>query len=189
MSTSTAERSTHHHGNLRAALIVAGIEMLESGEDFSLRAVARKVGVSQAAPYRHFSSKRDIEAAMAVHGFRELQGELEAVIAGRPDSHTPMVELAIAYIHFAQAHPALYSLMFGQTYSDDEERQTACSNVFSLIQDAAAQTHPSRSAHGLATAGWALAHGLATLHLERVLGSTDEDFDARVHEAFAALLD
>ncbi|MGV2481055.1 UNVERIFIED_CONTAM: helix-turn-helix transcriptional regulator, partial [Salmonella enterica subsp. enterica serovar Weltevreden] len=73
MSTPTTEKPRHHHGNLRAALVAAGIERLEEGEPFSLRAVARRVGVSQAAPYRHFGSKQDIEAAMAEHGFRELQ--------------------------------------------------------------------------------------------------------------------
>lgn len=187
MSTSN-ENSTHHHGNLREALVEAGIVMLESGESFSLRAVARQVGVSQAAPYRHFSSKSDIEAAMAAHGFRELQAQLTDVIGVGSVRQAPLVELALAYIHFAEAHPALYSLMFSQAPSNDEERTAACAAVFALIQEVAASTHPGRDPHGLATAGWALAHGLATLHLDRALGRGDEDFDDRVRRAFSAVL-
>jgi len=54
MMTTTTTRSTYHHGDLRAALVAAGLAMLEAGEPFSLRALARQAGVSPTAPYRHF---------------------------------------------------------------------------------------------------------------------------------------
>lgn len=189
MSTSSTERSTHHHGSLRAALIRAGIEMLEAGEEFSLRAVARRVGVSQAAPYRHFSGKQDVEAAMAARGFVELQNALESVVGEYGEGGTPLVELALTYIHFAEAHPALYALMFGQQLNTDAEVRAACAAVFARIQEVAVASHPQRDPHSLATAGWALAHGLATLHIDGTLGADDDvDFDTRVRAAFAALL-
>ncbi|WP_453985197.1 TetR/AcrR family transcriptional regulator [Brevibacterium casei] len=187
VSTPTTEKPRHHHGNLRAALVAAGIEMLEEGEPFSLRAVARRVGVSQAAPYRHFGSKQDIEAAMAEHGFRELQTALREVIDAAEAGRVPLVDLALTYIHFAEDHPALYALMFGSELADDEDRRAACAQVFALIEEVAAATHPDRDAHGMATAGWALAHGMATLHLEGTLGRNDDDFDARVRATFAAV--
>lgn len=161
--------------------------MLEEGEPFSLRAVARRVGVSQAAPYRHFGSKQDIEAAMAEHGFRELQTALREVIDAAEAGRVPLVDLALTYIHFAEDHPALYALMFGSELAEDENRRAACAQVFALIEEVAAATHPDRDAHGMATAGWALAHGMATLHLEGTLGRNDDDFDARVRATFAAV--
>lgn len=189
MSTASAEKPRHHHGNLRHALIAAGVEMLETGEAFSLRAVARRVGVSQAAPYRHFAGKQDLEAAMAADGFAELQTALEAVVGEHGEGDTPLVELALTYIRFAEAHPALYALMFGQELSTVDEVRVACAAVFARIQEVAIATHPQRDPHGLATAGWALAHGLATLHIDGTLGANDDvDFDTRVRAAFAALL-
>ena len=100
-----------------------------------------------------------------------------------------LVELALTYIHFAEAHPALYALMFGQELSTVDEVRVACAAVFARIQEVAVATHPQRDPHGLATAGWALAHGLAPLHIDGTLGANDDvDFDTRVRAAFAALL-
>jgi AcrR family transcriptional regulator len=189
MSTADSPRA-HHHGNLRAALIDAGIEMLEAGAPFSLRAVAREVGVSQTAPYRHFPDKQRLEAAMAARGFRDLHARLEAVIRDQEGSGTPMADLAMAYIRYAVAHPALYRLMFGQPCGSDDERLSASAGVFELIERMAAGGYPDADPHDLATAGWALAHGLASLRLDGKLpdGDGDGEFEARVRGAFSAIL-
>ncbi|WP_129660571.1 TetR/AcrR family transcriptional regulator [Rothia halotolerans] len=188
MSTADSPRA-HHHGNLRAALIDAGIGMLEAGAPFSLRAVAREVGVSQTAPYRHFPDKQRLEAAMATRGFRDLQSRLEVVIGRQGGSRTPLADLALAYVRYAVGSPALYRLMFGQPCGDDDERLSASAEVFGLIEQVVASGYPGADPHGLATAGWALAHGLASLHLDgKLLGTGDAGLDARVRGAFAALL-
>ena len=78
----TAEtRSGYHHGDLRAALLANASEMLESGESFSMRALAKRAGVSAAAPYRHFDDREALESALAVEGFDGLRATMEALPA------------------------------------------------------------------------------------------------------------
>lgn len=184
---STQTKAAHHHGNLRAALIEGGITMLEAGEPFSLRAVARQVGVSQTAPYRHFPDKEHLEAAMATQGFRTLRSLLDDEIGRRGDD-IQLVDLALVYTRYAVANPALYGLMFSRACGDDDERLGAAADVFALIERVAATVAPQASPRGLATAGWALAHGMASLHLDgKLQAGADGDLDARVREAFAAI--
>ena len=68
----------YHHGDLRAALLDAALELLEEDETFSLRAVARRAGVSPNAPYRHYADKEALLAALATYGFAQLADRLEA---------------------------------------------------------------------------------------------------------------
>src|SRR3972149_3564682 len=71
---STRRRGSYHHGNLRRALLDAALELVETqgAEALTLRAAARRAGVSPAAPYRHFADKRTLLAAVAEEGFRAL---------------------------------------------------------------------------------------------------------------------
>ncbi|MDH5171482.1 MAG: TetR/AcrR family transcriptional regulator, partial [Gammaproteobacteria bacterium] len=75
-----AAPKTYHHGNLRAELLDTAIQQLRDlgTEDLSLRALARAVGVSQTAPYRHFADKGELLAAMATRGYRDLLAALRA---------------------------------------------------------------------------------------------------------------
>lgn len=180
-------KTSHHHGNLKEALVEAGIAMLEEGEPFSLRAVARRVGVSQAAPYRHFANKESLEAAMATHGFATLHDLLEAEIAKR-SSELQLVDLALVYVNYAVAHPALYALMFSQMRDGGRDRPESAKRLFALLERVSEKVAPTASPHGLATAGWAIAHGLASLHLDGELAATPGDsLEARVREAFIAI--
>jgi len=162
--------------------------MLEDGEPFSLRAVARQAGVSPTAPYRHFPDRDALESALAVEGFRELLDELGS---GRdlPASVPELAEFGVAYVAFALRRPALFRLMFGQPCDDsDDERVRAAGALHDLLAAALAGVLPDADAEGLATAGWGLAHGLACLHLDGKLttGSAQEVAD-RVRTAFLAL--
>lgn len=186
MSTN-ASRPRHHHGNLRQALVETGTRMLEQGQTFSLRSVAREVGVSQTAPYRHFQDKAHLEAAIAAEGFRALDAELQAVL--RQDPEAPLVDLAVVYVRFAVAHPAQYELMFAPNLDDQDERQLVSGGIFEQLQDLVAARFPDGDAYALATAGWAMAHGLASLHRHgKLLGTTDQTLDSRVRAAFTAVL-
>lgn len=187
---STAETTKkHHHGDLRRALIDSGIEILEEGTPFSLRAVARRVGVSQTAPYRHFRDKMHLEAAMAAEGFRDLRERLESVVAESGESATPLEELAVVYVRRAVDCPALYGLMFAQPCGEDDERLHASASVFDVLERVAHAGYPDRDSHALANAGWALAHGLVSLHLAGKYGDVSQrGLESRVRESFAAIL-
>ena len=79
----------YHHGNLRAALLEQAERTLADGGDLSLRALARQVGVSHAAPRRHFAGKQALLDALAEDGFERLGAELRAALAERPTASTP----------------------------------------------------------------------------------------------------
>lgn len=185
---STSEKSGYHHGDLRAALLTTAMQMLENGEAFSLRAVARNAGVSPTAPYRHFADRDALESALAVEGFRDLLADLTE---GRelPSSTADLAEFGVAYVTFALRRPALFRVMFGKPCDDaDDERVKAADALHDLLAAALANVLPGADAPALATAGWGLAHGLACLHLDGKLtaGSPDEVAD-RVRQAFLAI--
>ncbi|MET9288399.1 TetR/AcrR family transcriptional regulator [Nocardia beijingensis] len=185
---STSEKSGYHHGDLRAALLSTAMEMLEAGEPFSLRAVARRAGVSPTAPYRHFKDRDALESALAVEGFRDLLADLGE---GRnpPASLADLAEFAVAYVAFALRRPALFRVMFGKPCDDaDDERVKAADALHELLADALDQVFPEADASALASGGWGLAHGLACLHLDGKLQATSGEAVAeRVRGAFLAI--
>lgn len=97
--------------DLRDRLIAAALDQLDSGAEISLRSVARAAGVSAMAPYRHFADKEALLAAVAERGFERFGARLgEADRA--PDPRAALLAQGLAYVAFAQAHPALFRLMF-----------------------------------------------------------------------------
>jgi AcrR family transcriptional regulator len=166
---STSEKR-YHHGDLRAALVGAAIEGLEAGEPFSLRAVARRAGVSAAAPYRHFADREALEAAVAVEGFADLRADLGAALAGVPadaPASDAIAALGIAYVSFALRRPAVFRLMFGNECDDaDSARVHASHGLHALLDEVIRERLAGASGAEPATALWALAHGLAFLHLD-----------------------
>lgn len=108
----------YHHGDLRNALVDAGLSRIEQvgAEAFSLREVAREVGVSANAAYRHFEDKGALLTAIAVSGFERLASSMqEAMLAAGPKGAAVarFNAVARAYVDLAQEHPQLYRLMFG----------------------------------------------------------------------------
>src|SRR5689334_17108440 len=113
ITLATPRRKPYHHGDLRRALIAAGIDLLAEGgaTALDLRKVARRAGVSHAAPYRHFEDKRALLAAIAEEGFVRLAEQIHnAVSAAQPDSQ--LLATASCYINFALSEPALAREMF-----------------------------------------------------------------------------
>jgi len=106
--TAETGRSSYHHGNLRSTLIESGKDLLETKglPAFSLRLAARTAGVSQTAPYHHFTDKDGLLDAIAADGFQRLGAELEAAAHG---GIRPMV---LAFLRFARANPQMFRLMF-----------------------------------------------------------------------------
>ena len=112
MSTSEpADR--YHHGDLRRALVEAALQLLAEGgtEALGLRELARRVGVSASAPYRHFRDKQALIQAVAAAGFEMFLEAVEGAKAGvAPEEQ--LGAMAEAYVHFALRYPRLYRLMF-----------------------------------------------------------------------------
>jgi len=188
MSTAKA---TYHHGDLRAALVDAAMALLEeSGEtDLSLRAVARRAGVSPAAPYRHYADREALVSAVAAVGYRELAERLAAAHPS-PSTHEQLASVAIAYVQFALERPALFRIMFTEPCDrDNDERVAATAAVSHYVRAIVERTFPQADAESLATAIWALVHGLAFLHLDGKLDAANPAVVAeRVSAAIHALL-
>lgn len=185
---SASVKSGYHHGDLRAALLTAAMQMLEEGEPFSLRAVARRAGVSPTAPYRHFATREALESALAAEGLRDLKADL---MEGRtmPSSVSDLAEFGVAYVGFALRRPALFRLMFGNECDDtNDQRVRAAAELHEMLALIMANVFPGADAAALATAGWALAHGLAFLHLDgKLAATTPEEVAARVRSSFEAI--
>ncbi len=177
MSTkaSTAAAAPYHHGNLRNALIAEGRRALEEigARELSLRYLARAVGVSEAAPSRHFAGKEGLLAAIAADGFRELaELRLKTVTRQAPPMATAS-EMMRSYVNFAQCHKGLFDLMVGprlvtrDAYPELIEQNTKSFRLFAAsVEQVALESGWQKDALALVThAAWSMEHGLATLIL------------------------
>lgn len=163
-------RRPYHHGDLRATLVRTALECLEAGEPYSLRAVAKHVGVSPTAPYKHFADRRALDTAVAIEGFKAISADLAAVLDDVPAEASPLetlTELGVAYVEFALRRPALFRLMFGnETEDSHSDRVRAAQDMHNLLGVALERLFPGAVPPGLAMGLWSLAHGAAFLHLD-----------------------
>src|SRR5260370_1915815 len=162
MRSMSASKATYHHGDLRAACVRAAIELLEDGGEaaLSLRAVARRAGVSPAAPYRHYGDREALVSAIAAVGYRELA---ERLAAAHPSPSTPgqLASVAIAYVQFALERPVLFRIMFGEPCDrDNDERVAATAAASQYLLPISEPTFPQADAGSLAPSTWALVHAL-----------------------------
>jgi AcrR family transcriptional regulator len=169
---------TYHHGDLRNALIQAGLSILaeEGVQALTLRAVARRVGVSHAAPYRHFSDKEALLAAIAEQGFDLLTASVGAAAERFPaDPAAQLAEAGWAYVQFALEHPAHLRVMFGgviRTPAMHPGLRTAGARAFTSLGDIVqagqqAGTIIDGAPEQLTLTAWSLVHGLAVLLIEQ----------------------
>ncbi|MFF5390165.1 TetR/AcrR family transcriptional regulator [Streptomyces sp. NPDC013012] len=186
-----SRNSTYHHGDLRAACLRAARELLEEdgSAGLSLRAVARRAGVSATAPYRHYADREALVSAVAAEGYLELAEDLTAA---RPAPSTPddLAAVAVAYVRFALEHPALFRAMFAEPCDPtSEERVAATAAISAYVHGVVRDAFPGvGDPDALATTVWALVHGLAFLHLDGKLDtSTPEAVADRVRASVFAL--
>lgn len=110
-----APRRSYHHGNLPEALIAATVSLVEEKGPlaFTMAEAARRVGVSAAAPYRHFRGRDELLAEVARQGFVEFGDRLEqAFNDGQPNPLAAMLRMGEAYLGFAAERPGYYMAMF-----------------------------------------------------------------------------
>jgi AcrR family transcriptional regulator len=162
-----AKSASYHHGDLRNSLIEAGVETVSAREEISLRALAKQVGVSPAAVYRHFDNKESLLLAIAEQGFGLLEQAFDEVTQAEPLPR--LIALGEAYVRFALAHPGHYRVMFDrQPMAEDPQDPLAntCWSTFRALTDTCAQlsANPDQ-AKQLAIAAWSLVHGYALLSI------------------------
>lgn len=159
----------YHHGDLRAALLrEAGRVLTASGpEALSLRELARALGVSHNAPYRHFANREALLATLAADGFRELTADGHEA-ARNAEAGDAMRARALAYIRFALRRPAIFKLMFASDISGraHAELGDAARTGFFALRAALTGGATDRAANDAALAAWAFVHGIAHLIID-----------------------
>lgn len=170
---------SYHHGDLRAAALALGLEKLATQEvpDLGLRAIARELGVSATALYRHFASKDALLDALAREGLRQLGESQRAAAAAAGSGEAAFRATGEAYVRWAVANPALFSLTFGRNAPADFSRGAECDNeperlLHAGISSVLPQLGPGTDRASAALHAWALVHGIATLILA---GHIDND--------------
>jgi AcrR family transcriptional regulator len=162
----------YHHGDLRSAALEQGLRLLEAGsaENISLREIARNVGVSATAIYRHFPDKESLLAALASVGFDQLAAEQRKVFG--LGSASGFAASGRAYVQFAIANPALFRLMFssmpfnvkhGQSAPKDSAAGLLHAGVARMMGEAADQ----KAVFTGMLRAWSLVHGLSMLILDQ----------------------
>jgi AcrR family transcriptional regulator len=168
MSTVSTSESSYHHGALREALIEAGLRAIERrGQDLSLRELAREIGVSPAAVYRHFPNKDALLAALGGEGLRLLGEAQQAAYDEAGGGGAGFAATGRAYVRFALAHPALFRLVFA--HGDPASIRSGGPDPAGelLHESTVALAGEGPAAERLALQAWAIAHGVAMLMLDK----------------------
>ncbi|MFJ3876931.1 TetR/AcrR family transcriptional regulator [Streptomyces sp. NPDC090077] len=185
--TVTSQR-TYHHGDLRHAVLTAALDVIaaEGPGALSLRDLARRAGVSHAAPAHHFKDRTGLLTAIAAEGW----GLLAEALADAPE----LRERGVAYVRFAMAHPAHFQVMFQPELlrGDDPGLTAARQRAGDQLRTGVAQLPDAgrgEDARLAEIAAWTLAHGFATLLLSRSLNGPPADRDPEeVFRSLAGLL-
>ncbi|MDG9725000.1 MULTISPECIES: TetR/AcrR family transcriptional regulator [unclassified Streptomyces] len=175
----TAERAAYHHGDLPRAVLTAALDVIatEGPAALSLRGLARRAGVSHAAPAHHFGDRAGLLTAIATEGY----GLLSATFGETRN----LRDLGVRYVRFAIAHPAHFQVMFRPELlrPDDPELLAARERTRSRLRVAVAG-YADDPAVGF-MAAWSMAHGFASLLLSHNLDGLLDGQDPE--EAFRAL--
>jgi len=179
-------KKPYHHGDLKTELVAQGIAQLEEHglAALSLRKVAKRAGVSQAAPYSHFKDKRSLLAAVANEGYQRLNQRTAEEAEQDPGS--PTMGLGRGYVLFALENPALFHLMFSSEVSElinAGDLDESASECYRSLTDGINKQHID-SSHNKdtkdnkfeAAVAWSLVHGLANLLLEKRISPPDYGF-------------
>jgi AcrR family transcriptional regulator len=164
---------------------------------FTLREVARRAGVSAAAPYRHFADKAQLLAAAATQGFVQLHDTLDATVAATNDLSEQVLAMARAYVRWAVSHPDYYQVMFGSELDKTESPEvlTAGLRAFddlldTIVRCQQAKLLPAGDPREIAGPIWSLLHGVSMLTIGSDLSHVGirEDPESLVERSLRGLL-
>jgi AcrR family transcriptional regulator len=166
----------YHHGDLKRVVIDTAQAMLreDKGWQFTLREVARRAGVSHAAPYKHFPDRSALLAELAMLGFNQLRDEIaEALRRPLRSARAEFMAAAKAYVHFGTANPSLYRLMFSADVDKaafarlKEAGAGAFAQLTGILERGQSSgTFKKQPVRGQAAAAWALLHGFTLLAID-----------------------
>lgn len=176
---SDSNNNSYHHGNLREALLHAALDVIRTTgvDSLSLRALARSLGVSQTAPYRHFADKSALLAELATQAFYELTAATSAVIQSKNSPVTNLQNCGMAYLRYATDNPEKYKLMFGpaiQPRDNFPQLTSAAHQAFTVlvdliedgIQQGVFKQHPAAL---MALSCWSGIHGFSMLTIDKLI--------------------
>lgn len=170
-------KTRHHHGNLKSALITAGIELLDDGglAALTLRKCAARAGVSHAAPAHHFDGLSGLKIAIAEEGFHLFSSYLqEACDSGAQDPSARLKSLCRGYLQFGLDHSGILAVIFGDQglaslTSTEGKEQT---DAYLLLREVCAPfVPPGQAPVILETQVWSLIHGFTLLYLAGEFGN------------------
>ena len=175
----------YHHGDLRSSLVASGLALLatRAADDISLREVARALGVSATAVYRHFPDKQALLFAICELGAQQLHdAQHQAMVA--KTGKAAFEAAGRAYVLFALANPGLYRLMMATKASVDhyDTNGNAMGNAMQLLKDCVANVLPKKASaldHKVAALhAWSLVHGISMLMLDGLVSPDGAVIDA-----------
>lgn len=196
--SSEVRNPTYYDGDLRRDLLDAALALIAAGgpSGLSLRAVARKVGVSHAAPKNHFADKTAMFTALAAEGFNGLGDALHAAMTSTDDPVAAFRAAGVAYIHFAVSHPAHFRVMWrNDLHTDDAVLEAAGQQAFDALTAGAERAKATGwadgvSARDLVVVAWSSVHGLAQLAIDGPLPEMDgRDVDTLADVNASVLID
>ena len=170
------QRSSYHHGDLRAQLISAVSDLVETHgpAGFSVAEAARRAGVSSAAPYKHFKDRPELLRAVASEGMDRLREAMTAAAARYPEGSIEAVAaIGQAYVDFARSHPGVFRLVFGLTegHEEDPVLHQKGNECFAVVARAVASvlSRPAEDPVVLQRAHmlWTCVHGHSFLTIDR----------------------
>ena len=191
------ENRPYHHGNLRNALIGAGLELIntEGEENLSLRKVALKCGVSNAAPYAHFNSKDEFIAAIQQHIMDLFTSTLEQTVEMYADTPNILLMLGTAYVKFFYKNPLYFDFLFSRK-NIQINLSLDCAGEkeippLKILKQIATQTFrkidmPESVMQNKIIAMWALVHGLSAIATMPNV-EYDKDWETRIEEIIHSL--
>lgn len=171
----------YHHGDLKNALLDAARDLAIEGsvDGFTLREVARRAGVSPAAPYHHFADKNDLVRQLAIRAFETMRQTLQTAADSATDSAQQLEAMGVAYLHFAFTHAAEFRFMFkrelcaapGQPDPLEEAGRAAQAVLHNVVVAAQAnQTIRAGDPQMIVLSIWSVIHGLSGILLETPSG-------------------
>ncbi len=188
----------YHHGRLRQALLAAARALMSErgAAGFTLAEAAKRVGVTGAAPYRHFADRNALVAALAQQGFEHFNEQLgRAWDGGRPDPVVALRRRGAAYLAFAKEEPGLYKAMFGdagflaQPVANGPAQKAFDDLVRTVVAVLRHFYAPENNARALAVQIWAMTHGVAELMLAGHFGDQPGEASAVLEAAVGALIE